>query len=138
MGHARAVYAQCNLKHDSMNNSPTKNTEATQGFLRIKQTYGRPLLVTGYGKYMLSEDSDNNQLEVGKGFRIAVNDLPIDEFQDCASSGGSDKMNTAADLERIVPDEDGFAWYEAYSEQMTLFGETSILGKSLVVYANDL
>ena len=64
-----------------MNNSPAKNTDATHGFLRIKQTYGRPLLVTGYGKYLPEENQDNDsELEVGKGFRIAVNELPIDEF----------------------------------------------------------
>ena len=130
-GNARAVYAQCKLTHDSMNNAPTKSTEGTQGFLRIKQTYGRPVLVTGYGKYLPETESSQTPTE----FRIAVNDLPIDDFYDCASSGASDKMNTAADLQHIVPDEDGFAWYEAYSDEMTMFGDSSILGKSLVVYA---
>ena len=83
-GNARAVYAQCKLQHDSMNNAPKKSTEATQGFLRIKQTYGRPLLVTGYGKYL------PEALGTASGFRIAVNDLPVDEFHDCASSGATD------------------------------------------------
>ena len=86
--------------------------------------------MTGYGKY-LPEGSTSE-------FRIAVNDLPIDEFHDCASSGSADVQNTAADLTKIVPDEDGFAWYEAFSQDMTLFGEASILGKSLVVYADEL
>lgn len=85
--------------------------------------------MTGYGKY-LPEGSSSE-------FRIAVNDLPIDEFHDCASSGSADVQNTAADLSKIVPDEDGFAWYEAFSQDMTLFGEASILGKSLVVYADE-
>lgn len=116
-----------------MTNPPEKPTEGTQGFLRIKQTFGRPVLVTGYGKYLPVGDG-----AAGKEFKIAVNDLPIDEFHDCASSGSADVANPATDLERIVPDADGFAWYEAYSQEMTLFGEDSILGKSLVVYADDV
>ena len=39
---------------------------------------------------------------------------------------------------RLAPDTEGFAWYEAYSEEMTMFGEASILGKSLVVYADNV
>ena len=38
---------------------------------------------------------------------------------------------------RFSPDADGFAWYEAYSNEMTMFGEASIIGKSLVVYADN-
>ena len=39
---------------------------------------------------------------------------------------------------RIAPDAEGFSWYEAYSEEMTMFGDASILGKSLVVYADNV
>ena len=63
--------------------------------------------------------------------------MPVDEFHDCASTGGANEFNPATDLEYIKPDEQGFAWYEAFSQEMTLFGEGSILGKSLVVYADD-
>ena len=86
-------------------------------------------MVTGYGKYM--------PVSEGQELRIAINDLPIDEFNDCASSGGRDAQNAAGDLVRFVPDADGFAWYEAYSNEMTMFGEASIIGKSLVVYADN-
>ena len=44
----------------------------------------------------------------------------------------------ATDLVRFAPDSEGFAWYEAYSAEMTMFGEASILGKSLVVYADNV
>ena len=73
----------------------------------------------------------------GQEYRISINDLPIDEFGDCASSGSPDPFNPASDLPHIAPDEDGLAWYEADSDEMSLFGEQSIIGKSIVVYADD-
>ena len=100
--------------------------------MRIKQTRGRSVLVTGYAKYL------NSLIEEGRQeYRISINDLAIDEFGDCASSGSADSHNPAGDLPRIAPDEDGLAWYEAYSEEISLFGEESIMGKSIVVYADD-
>ena len=102
--------------------------------MRIKQTRGRSLLVTGYAKYLNSLNEEGGREQE---YRISINDLPIDEFGDCASSGSPDSHNPAGDLPRIAPDEDGLAWYEAYSEEMSLFGERSIMGKSIVVYADD-
>ena len=98
--------------------------------MRIKQTRGRSVLVTGYAKYLNGSDEGSQE------YRISINDLPIDEFGDCASSGSPDSFNLASDLPHIQPDEDGLGWYEAYSDEMTLFGDHSIIGKSLVVYAS--
>ena len=103
--------------------------------MRIKQTRGRSVLVTGYAKYLTSLKEEEGHR--GQEYRISINDLPIDEFGDCASSGSPDPFNPASDLPHIAPDEDGLAWYEADSDEMSLFGEQSIIGKSIVVYADD-
>lgn len=88
-------------------------------------------MVTGYAKYFNSFSDEGHQK-----YRISINDLAIDEFGDCASSGSPDSYNPVGDLAHLIPDEDGFAWYEAYSDEMNLFGDQSIIGKSLVIYAD--
>ena len=123
----RPVFAQCKLQHDSTHNAPDSEGHATEGFLRLRQSYGQPLLITGYSKYLPTSHSQK--------FAITVNELPHDEFYDCTSTGGFDKVNTAEDLTVIGADEDGFSWYEANSETMTFFGDGSIMGKSLVIHS---
>lgn len=89
-------------------------------------------MVTGYAKYLNSLSDEGHPQE----YRISINDLPIDEFGDCASSGSPDSFNPAGDLAHLIPDEDGLAWYEANSAEMSLFGDQSIIGKSIVIYSD--
>ena len=125
----RPVFAECRLQHDSVHNAPGRDKPGTEGYLRLKQNYGQPLLLTGYSKY-LPQDS--------KQFAITVNQMANDGYNDCSSTGAIDFDNNARDLVSFSADESGFSWYESTSEQMTFYGETSIMGKSLVIYAlND-
>ena len=101
--------------------------QPTEGFLRLKQSYGKPLTMTGYAKYLPASEK----------FAVRFNELPTDEFHDCSSTGAIDKLNSAGDLIEMVPDESGMAWYETVSTEISLFGEDGVLGKSIVIYADD-
>ena len=123
----RPVFAECRLQHDSLS-SAASEMQPTEGYIRLKQNYGGPVLLSGYSKYLPPTE---------EAFAIRVHELPTDEFHDCSSTGGQDKFNTARDLDLLYPDEQGFTWYEASSSTMTFFGENNILGKSLVIYSEE-
>ena len=92
----------------------------------MKQTFGGPLLVTGYAKHLPVSE---------KPYTIRVNELPTDGFNDCTSTGAYDAASPGTDLLPLQPDNEGFGWYESYSSTMNFYGESSLLGKSIVVYA---
>ena len=64
-------------------------------------------------------------------FVIRVNELPTDVFNDCMSTGAHDAANMASDLIELglTP------VYKSQTKEVTLFGDDSVLGKSIVVYA---
>ena len=93
----------------------------------MKHVEGYPLTISGYAKY----------LPASENFVFKVNDFPTDEFHDCSSTGGHDKLNPASDLPEMIADESGLAWYDTFSQEITLMGEASALGKSLTLYALD-
>ena len=123
----KTIYAQCQLEYDSPNNAPKNGSEATEGFFRLRHVEGYPLTISGYAKY----------LPASENFVFKVNYFPTDEFHDCSSTGGNDKLNPASDLPEMVADETGLAWYDTVSQEITLMGEASALGKSLALYALD-
>ena len=85
------------------------------------------MTIAGYAKYLPSSEK----------FVFKVNELPTDEFHDCSSTGGNDKLNPAGDLPPMVANESGLAWYDTDSQEISLIGEASVLGKSLALYAVD-
>lgn len=89
----------------------------------MSQSYAGTLEIQGYAKNLPSESSEK--------FIIKINELATDEFNDCRSTGAHDMANMASDLLEL-----GLApVYKSRSNQMTLFGDDSVLGKSIVVYA---
>ena len=78
LNQTRPIFAECKLSHDSVNSETRDAAEKAEGYLRLKQTFGGPLLVTGYAKHLPVSD---------KPYTIRVNELATDEFNDCTSTG---------------------------------------------------
>ena len=85
----RPVFAECRLEHDSIHNAPGTDRQPTEGYFRLKQTLGGPLLIHGYSKYLPKAE---------EAFALKVHEMASDQFHDCSSAGAADKINTASDL----------------------------------------
>ena len=86
----KPVFAECNLKYDSPNNAPKDGAQPTEGYFRMKQTYGGSLVLSGYSKYLPKSET---------AYALKVHLLPIDEYHDCSSSGALDTKNSANDID---------------------------------------
>ena len=93
--------------------------------MRFKQSYGKPVAVSGFAKYLP---------DTSEKFHIRVHELPSDEFKDCASTGTIDSTNPVSDLEFLHSDATGFAWFDSASSEISLYGKNSAIGKSVVLY----
>lgn len=74
-----------------MSNPPAEGGESlpTEGFLRFKQIYGKPVKVSGFAKYLPASSEK---------FHIRVHEFAMDDFKDCTSTGAIDSTNPAGDL----------------------------------------
>ena len=83
--------------------------------------------MSGFAKYLPTSSPSSK-------FYLRVHELATDSFNDCSSTGALDKENLAGDLARLEIDQDGFAWYDTTSSQISLYGKNGAIGRSVVLY----